>query len=75
MNNVSQQQEKIYFGLDISQKTIEIFVERLWSRYSDSNSGMQNAIHYAARQKQRIIAGLRFRIGFWIPGECKRLIE
>ena len=25
MNNVSQQQEKIYFGLDISQKTIEIF--------------------------------------------------
>ena len=26
MNNVSQQQEKIYFGLDISQKTIEIFV-------------------------------------------------
>ena len=29
MNNVSQQQEKIYFGLDISQKTIEIFVERL----------------------------------------------
>ena len=26
MNNVSQQQEKIYFGLDISQKTIEILV-------------------------------------------------
>ncbi|MBR2438580.1 MAG: IS110 family transposase [Lentisphaeria bacterium] len=26
MNNVSQEQEKIYFGLDISQKTIEIFV-------------------------------------------------
>ncbi len=25
MNNVSQKQEKIYFGLDISQKTIEIF--------------------------------------------------
>ncbi|MBR2441319.1 MAG: hypothetical protein IKB25_14065, partial [Lentisphaeria bacterium] len=25
MNNVSQEQEKIYFGLDISQKTIEIF--------------------------------------------------
>ena len=25
MNNVSRQQEKIYFGLDISQKTIEIF--------------------------------------------------
>ena len=25
MNNLSQKQEKIYFGLDISQKTIEIF--------------------------------------------------
>ncbi len=25
MNNVSPNQEKIYFGLDISQKTIEIF--------------------------------------------------
>ena len=25
MNNVSSKQEKIYFGLDISQKTIEIF--------------------------------------------------
>ena len=25
LNNVSRQQEKIYFGLDISQKTIEIF--------------------------------------------------
>ena len=25
MNNVSPKQEKIYFGLDISQKTIEIF--------------------------------------------------
>ena len=25
MNNISQEQEKIYFGLDISQKTIEIF--------------------------------------------------
>ena len=25
MNNVSRKQEKIYFGLDVSQKTIEIF--------------------------------------------------
>ena len=25
MNNVSHNQEKIYFGLDVSQKTIEIF--------------------------------------------------